>query len=72
MPYTIQLSDSAWNELRHYAGISSRSIVDQAEYWLGIGKMAEENPDLPYGFIRDVLISKQEADDGELTEYRPG
>ena len=44
-------------------------MPEQIEYWSRIGKIAEENPDLPYAFIRQVLISKQEADEGELADY---
>jgi hypothetical protein len=72
MTHTVQLTDEFWNDARRYASVNSRSITDQIEYWSRIGKIAEENPDLPYGFIKGILLSKQEANDGELTDYQFG
>lgn len=42
-----------------------RSIPKQIEYWSKIGKIAEENPDLTYALIRDILIADQEETVGE-------
>ncbi len=72
MAHTVQLSEEFWNNARRHAGLNSRSITDQIEYWSRIGKIAEENPDLPYSFIKGILLSKQEAEEGELTDYRFG
>ena len=47
----------------------NRSIAGQIEYWAKIGKLAEENPDLNYEFIKQILISQQEAKAGRLKEY---
>ena len=33
---------------------------------------AEENPDLPYEFIKSILISEQEILGGDVTEYKFG
>jgi len=41
------------------------SVPKQIEYWSRIGKIAEENPDLPYSMIRDILVADQEAVVGE-------
>ena len=72
MAHTVQLSEEFWNNVRRHATLSSRSITDQIEYWSRIGQLAEENPDLPYGFIRGILVSRQEAADGDLTDYEFG
>jgi len=42
----------------------------QIEHWARIGKIAEENPDLPYAFIDDVLKAKAEMDNVSLFEFR--
>jgi len=57
---TIKLSDDLINEAKRYATVFSRSIPKQIEYWSRIGKIAEENPDLPYSFIQEILLAKQE------------
>ena len=69
---TIKISDKLVKEARRYGGVYSRSVPKQIEYWSRIGQIAEENPDLPYNFIKDILIAKQEAADGETTPYRFG
>jgi hypothetical protein len=68
----VQLSDQLLSEARRYASVNSRSVPKQIEHWSRIGKIAEDNPDLPYGFIREILLSREEAGNGELTEYKPG
>tara|TARA_Y100000031_G_scaffold145703_1_gene178596 strand:+ start:1641 stop:1853 length:213 start_codon:yes stop_codon:yes gene_type:complete len=57
---TINLSDELINEAKKYANVYSRSTPKQIEYWAKIGKIAEENPDLPYEFIKGVLLSMDE------------
>jgi hypothetical protein len=57
---TVKLSDELISEARRYGDAFSRSVPKQIEYWSRIGKIAEENPDLPYGFIRDILLAQQE------------
>ena len=32
-------------------------------------KIAEENPDLPYEFIKGVLEAKSEMENGEVSEF---
>ena len=66
---TIKLSDKLISEARRHANTFSRSLPKQIEYWSRIGKIAEENPDLPYSFIKDILLSKQEMKDQKLSPY---
>ncbi len=37
-----------------------------------IGKIAEENPDLPYSFIKEILIGQAEAAANELKPFALG
>ena len=48
------------NEAKRYAVVYSRSTPKQIEYWSRIGKIVEENPDMPYSFIQDILLAQQE------------
>lgn len=57
---TIKISDSLVEEAKRYAAVYNRSVPKQIEYWSRIGKIAEDNPDLPYDFIKDILMSLQE------------
>jgi hypothetical protein len=69
MSHPVKLSDDLIEEARRYASLNSRSVPKQIEYWSRIGKIAEDNPDIPYGFIKQILLSKQEMEDGELIDY---
>jgi hypothetical protein len=53
------------NNARRYGTIEHRSVAKQIEYWSQIGKIAAENPDLPFSVIRDILIADQEEPAGE-------
>lgn len=69
MATTVKLSDEIVAEARRYSAIYHRSIPKQIEYWSRIGKIAEENPDLPYNFLKEILLAMEEAKEGELTDY---
>lgn len=60
MATTIKISDNLVDEARRYGKAYSRSMPKQIEYWSRIGKIAEENPDLTYGFIKDILLAQEE------------
>ncbi len=72
MAKTIKISDEAFETAKSHATISLRSIPKQVEYWFKIGKLAEENPDLNYKFIKEILLSKQELDGSPKNKYSLG
>jgi hypothetical protein len=47
-------------------------VTGQIEHWARIGKCAEDNPDLTYSLIRDMLIGLVELEQGESSEYKFG
>ena len=65
----IRLSDEIIKAARTYAPINSRSIPKQIDHWAKIGKIAEENPDLSYEFIKNALEAKREMDNGEVSTF---
>ena len=72
MATTVKLSDELIKEARRFGEVYSRSVPRQIEYWSRIGKIAEENPDLSYDFIKDILLAQQELREGDTTPYRFG
>jgi hypothetical protein len=72
MAKTIKLSDELIDEAHRWGNVYSRSAPKQIEYWSRIGKIAEENPDLPYNFIKDILMAKQEVKDKQTKPYKLG
>ena len=65
----VRLSEEIMHEASVHAPINSRSVPQQIEHWAKIGKIAEENPDLPYEFIKGVLESHEEMRQGEVSMF---
>ena len=72
MATAVRISEDLLNDARKYSKVDHRSITGQVEHWARIGKCAEENPDLTYGLIKEILIGIQELDHGEKIEYSFG
>jgi hypothetical protein len=66
---TIKLPAALVAEAKRYAVTFSRSVPKQIEYWSRIGKIAEENPDLPYALIKDILLAMDEAKSSKLEPF---
>mgnify|MGYP006298099675 CR=1 FL=1 len=69
MPVNVRLSETLVENAKLYGTIENRSVSKQIEYWSQIGKVAAENPDLPFNIIREIIIADQEE---ESAEYRFG
>ncbi|MFQ3251477.1 TA system antitoxin ParD family protein [Glaciecola sp.] len=50
----------------------NRTTPKQIEHWAKIGEMMEDNPELPYEFVRQAIISKAEKEAGKLEPYNFG
>ncbi len=60
MSVNVKLSEKLVAEAKRYGGIHHRSLPKQIEYWSHMGKIAEENPDLPFSMIKNILIVRAE------------
>ena len=72
MATAVRVSENLVQEARKYSRVDHRSITGQIEHWARIGKCAEENPDLTYGLIKEILIGIEELEQEELSEYTFG
>jgi hypothetical protein len=63
MPINVKLSDILVAEAKRLGAVHHRSLPKQIEYWSQIGRIAEENPDLPFALIRDILVAREEPAD---------
>jgi len=72
MPIVIYLPDELIDLAQNCGLKSSRSVSEQIEYWIRIGKAAEENPDIPTDLLIDILQSKEEIKRGIHSEYKFG
>ena len=60
MAVNVKLSNELVAKAKRFAAIGHRSLPKQIEYWSRMGKIAEENPDLPFSVIKDILIAREE------------
>ena len=65
----VRLSDDIMKAATVYAPVSSRTVPKQIEHWVKIGRIAEENPDLPYDFIKGILEARSEMLNGEVSVF---
>lgn len=72
MTNAIRVSGDLVKEAKIYSKVDQRSITGQIEHWARIGKCAEENPDLTYSLIKEILVGVAELDQGESSEYKFG
>ena len=72
MATAVRVSEDLVQEARKYSRVEHRSITGQIEHWARIGKCAEENPDLTYDLIKEILIGIEELEQGEMSEYKFG
>ncbi|MBM4332841.1 MAG: hypothetical protein FJ117_16785 [Deltaproteobacteria bacterium] len=72
MATAVRISEKLVNDAKKFSRIDHRSLTGQIEHWARMGKCAEENPDLTYSLIKEILIGVEELEQGEKTEYKFG
>jgi hypothetical protein len=72
MATAVRISEELVDEAKRFGRIDHRSLAGQIEHWARMGKWAEENPDLSYSLINEILIGLDELGQGEKTEYKFG
>ena len=72
MATAVRISAELVDEAKRFSRIDHRSLAGQIEHWARMGKCAEENPDLSYSLIKEIIIEMDELDQGDKTEYRFG
>ena len=70
MSTTINLSEQLVEEAKPFAQAMHRSVSEQIEYWARLGKVAEENPDLPIHMMQDILASIEEVKASNMNVYQ--
>jgi hypothetical protein len=72
MTTAVRVSGQLVKEAKVYSKIDKRSITGQIEHWARIGKCAEENPDLTYRLIKEIMIGVAELEQGDFSGYTFG
>ena len=68
----IKIDNNIVDQAKTYGKAESRSATKQVEYWAKIGKIAQDNPDLTYDDITDILLGMAQAQSGMTTPYSFG
>jgi hypothetical protein len=61
---TVKLSDELVEDAKRIAAVEHRSVPRQIEFYFRMALIAEENPDLSFSLIREIM----KADAEEATE----
>ena len=69
---SIRLDEELVEKAAVMAKALNRTTPKQIEHWAKIGEMMEDNPDLPYEFVKQAIIAKAEKEAGKLEEYSFG
>ncbi len=72
MSTAVRISDKLIRDAKLYGKVDNRSATGQIEHWAKIGKIVEENPDLTYSMVKEILIGLEELEQGESSEYKFG
>ena len=69
MATSVRLNDDFVAEAKAHSEAESRTVPKQIEYWAKMGEILEENPDLSFSFVQEILLGKEQAKEEELTPY---
>lgn len=72
MSIAVNLDEKLVNAARSQSKVMSRSVTKQIEHWAKIGHIAEDNPDLTYSQIKDILLGLEDYNAGNIEEYKRG
>ena len=59
---SIRLDKDLINRATIIGKALDRTTPKQIEHWAKIGKIMEDNPDLPYEFVKQAVIAKAELE----------
>ena len=66
---SVRLDQGFINKATIVAKALNRTPPKQLEHWAKIGEIMEDNPDLPYGVVKQAIISAAEKEAGKLESY---
>ncbi len=70
MTHAVKISEELFANAKLNAKVFHRSTAGQIEYWSKIGQLVEQNPDLPFSFIQNILLGIENISEGRLEEFK--
>ena len=60
MSTTIKINSTLYQQAKRVASLENRTIAEQIEFWILVGKTSIDNPELPTNFgVENLLASKE-------------
>ena len=72
MGITVNLDKKLVSTAKSYSVVEHRSVPKQIEHWAKIGRIAEENQDLTYDAIKEILLGLADVEAGNVEVYKDG
>ncbi|ODN41532.1 TA system antitoxin ParD family protein [Piscirickettsia litoralis] len=69
MAQAVSLDQELVNDAKAHSSVFHRSLAKQIEHWARVGQVAEDNPDLPYSMIREIMLGLEDVRSGNVEEY---
>jgi len=66
---SVRLDQDLIDKATIMAKALNRTPPKQIEHWAKIGEIMEDNPDLPYEFVKQAIIAEAEREAGKLEIY---
>lgn len=66
---SVRLDQALMEKASIMAKALNRTPPKQIEHWAKIGEIMEDNPELPYEFVKQAIIAEAEREAGKLQEY---
>ena len=66
---SIRINQKLVNKASIIAKALDRTTPKQIEHWARIGEIMEDNPDLPYAFVKQAIVAKAEKEAGRFEVY---
>ena len=69
MSTVVRFSDELANDARHRSKVEQRSMTAQLEYWVKIGKAGEDNPNMTFALLEEIMTSRSEIESSQGEDY---
>jgi len=66
---SVRLDQSLVEKANIWGKAHHRTAPKQIEYWAKIGEIMEDNPDLPFSFVKQALLAQAEREAGKLESF---
>jgi len=70
MSVAVRISDPLANKARSRSRAMHRSLAGEIEYWAEMGEILEDNPELSFSFVQEIMVGREQVKVGDLTPYQ--